>query len=396
MKEIQYLDILLFGILKKESGFKSYLVRKQKEAEKKNFVSEVEFFENCNETVNLLENRIESQFLEKRYELYQTIELLKSNKEPFEKELKFVNNLSKDHFNINLSTITNGKYKDELWHSQIKLIKNCIGEIKNQNFIITSEIKDLDIDNYLDFIFSQKEISRETKEKTVQVLMEGNKQEKSTYEVWYDYVFNQQNYWKEITQVERKLFGEIRTKSFEEMNTLFLNTIKGSPKPRAVLKKEFEVVIIDRLSGEPFQKTTSDFMEGLLPKDLNILATVIGKLDFIKSLQTPKAEKILEIEHFKALTLREIALKCYYEGKILNRDNAIIELEVTKHNSSDKLYSHFTRWSTKLERTADPDSKVKLLNKIKNFERVIQSLPEAKRSAAIDDLNILESYITKY
>lgn len=294
MKEIQYLDILLFGILKKESGFKSYLVRKQKEAEKKNFVSEVEFFENCNETVNLLENRIESQFLEKRYELYQTIELLKSNKEPFEKELKFVNNLSKDHFNINLSTITNGKYKDELWHSQIKLIKNCIGEIKNQNFIITSEIKDLDIDNYLDFIFSQKEISKKTKEKAVQVLMEENKQEKSTYEVWYDYVFNQQNYWKEITQDERKLFGEIRTKSFEKMNTLFLNTIKGSPKPRVVLKKEFEAVIIDRLSKEPFQKTTSDFMEGLLPKDLNILAAVIGKLDFIKSIQQPKVEKISE------------------------------------------------------------------------------------------------------
>ena len=65
MKEIQYLDILLFGILKKESGFKSYLVRKQKEADTKNFVSEAEFFENCNETVSLLENRIESQFLEK-------------------------------------------------------------------------------------------------------------------------------------------------------------------------------------------------------------------------------------------------------------------------------------------------------------------------------------------
>ena len=58
MKEIQYLDILLLGILKKETGFKSYLVRKQKEAEMKNFVSEVEFFENCNETVSLLENII--------------------------------------------------------------------------------------------------------------------------------------------------------------------------------------------------------------------------------------------------------------------------------------------------------------------------------------------------
>ena len=296
MKEIQYLDILLFGILKKESGFKSYLVRKQKEAETKNFVSEAEFFENCNETVSLLENRIESQFLEKRYQLYQSIELLKSNKKPFEKELELANHLSKDHFNINLSTITNGKYKEELWYSQINLIKNCIVEIKNQNFIITTEIKDLDIDNYLDFIFSKKEISKETKEGAVEVLMELYKQKKTSLnkEICNDYVFNQNNYWKEITQDERKLFGELRAKSFEEMNALFLNFFKGSPRPRAILKKEFEVAIIDRLSKEPFQKTTSDFMEGLLTKDLNILATVIGKLDFIKSNQLPKAKKYPE------------------------------------------------------------------------------------------------------
>jgi hypothetical protein len=324
--------------------------------------------------------------------------LLKSKKEPFEKELELLNNLSIERFNINLSTITNGKFKEELWHSQIKLIKNCIVEIKNQNFIITSEIKDLNIDNYLNFIFSKKEISRETKENAVEVLMEVYKQEKTSLnkEIWNDYVFNQHNYWKEITKDERKLFGELRAKSFEEMNTLFTNTIKGSPKPIAELKKEFEAAIIDRLSKEPFQKTTSDFMEGLLTKDLNILATVIGKLDFIKSNQLPKAEKILEIKYFKSLTLREIALKCYYEGKILNRDNAIIELKNTKHNSNDKLYSNFTKWSTKLERTSDPDSKVKLLNKIKIFERVIQSLPKSKRAAAIDDLKTLESYITKY
>lgn len=398
MKEIQYLDILLFGILKKESGFKKYIVRKQKEVEKKNFVTEVEFFENCNATVVQLENRIETKLLEKRNELKQTIKLLKSNEKPFKKELELLNNLSIERFNINLSTITNGKFKEELWHSQIKLIKNCLVEIKNQNFIITSEIKDLNIDNYLNFIFSKKEISKETKEGAVEVLMELYKQEKTSLnkEICNDYVFNQHNYWKEITQDERKLFGELRAKSFEEMNTLFTNTIKGSPKPIDELKKEFEVAILDRLSKEPFQKTTSDFMDGLLTKDLNILATVIGKLDFIKSNQLPKAKKILEIKHFKPLTLREIALKCYYEGKILNRDNAIIELKNTKHNSNDKLYSNFTKWSTKLERTSDPDSKVKLLNKIKIFERVIQSLPKSKRTAAMDDLKILESYITKY
>ncbi len=296
MKEIQYLDILLFGILKKESGFKKYIVRKQKEVEKKNFVTEVEFFENCNATVSQLENRIETKLLEKRDELKQTIKLLKSNEKPFKKELELLNNLSIERFNINLSTITNGKFKEELWHSQIKLIKNCLVEIKNQNFIITSEIKDLNIDNYLNFIFSKKEISKENKEGAVEVLMELYKQEKTSLnkEICNDYVFNQHNYWKEITQDERKLFGELRAKSFEEMNTLFTNTIKGSPKPIDELKKEFEVAILDRLSKEPFQKTTSDFMDGLLTKDLNILATVIGKLDFIKSNQLPKAKKYSE------------------------------------------------------------------------------------------------------
>ena len=60
MKEIQYLDILLFGILKNESGFKSYLVRKQKEAENKNFVSETEFVQKCNAVISNLENNIET------------------------------------------------------------------------------------------------------------------------------------------------------------------------------------------------------------------------------------------------------------------------------------------------------------------------------------------------
>ena len=293
MKEIQFLDLILKGILKNERFFKNYLIRKQKEAENKYFVSEAEFYEKCNETISLLENKFEAQFQEKRRKMHDSIELLKKSNKPFKEEMDLVESFKLERLNINLSDITNGKYKDDLWYSQIKLIKNCIVEIKNQNFIITSEIKNLDIDNYLDYIFSQKEISRETKENAVEVLMEIYKQEKTSLnkQIWNDYVFNQHNYWKEITQDERKLFGELRAKSFEEINALFTNTIKGSPKPRALLKKEFEAAIIDRLSKEPFRKTTSDFMEGLLTKDLNILAAVIGKLDFIKSNQLPKAEK---------------------------------------------------------------------------------------------------------
>jgi hypothetical protein len=398
MKEIQYLDLILNGILKNERVLKSFLIRKQKEAENKNFVSETEFVQKCNAVISNLENNIETQYLEKRTELYQIIESLKSKNKPFEKELVLAENLSLDCFNVNLSSITNRKIKGELWYSQIKFVKECMAEFRNQKFKITTEIIDLDIDKYLNFVFSQKSISRESKKNAVLKLMSESKVEKTilNYKIWIDYVFNQQNYWKELTEEDKKLFEELRKKSLLEINASFEVYIKGSPKPKINLEKEFETDVLDRLYEEPFQKTVSDFMEGILPKDLNKLAIVIGKLDFIKTFQTPKAEKILEIEYNTPLTLSEIALKCFYEGTILKRDNAILELENTKHNSGEKLYFHFTRWSTKIERIANPDSKVKLLNKIKLFERVIQSLPEAKRDDAVSDLKVIQGYLSKY
>jgi hypothetical protein len=294
MKEVQYLDIILGGILKQESLLKSYLIRKQKETEKKNLVSEIEFFQKCRDTVALLENNIETQYLEKRRELYQTIEILKSKNKTFEKELEFAENFSLERFHVNLSTMTNGRYKDELWFSQINNINKCLVKIKNQNFKKNIEIKDLDIDNYLNFIFSQKSITRESKKTAVLKLMNENNQEKtiSNYRIWIDYVFNQQNYWKELNEEDKKSFEKIRTKSLNEIIASFENYKKGSPKPKASLIKEFEASILERLSDEPFYETTSDFMEGLLTKDMNKLAIIIGKLDFIKNLNEAKEKKL--------------------------------------------------------------------------------------------------------
>lgn len=398
MKEIQYLDLMLNGILKNERFLKNYLVRKQKELENKNFISEGEFFENCYETLSLLENRIESHFFEKRNELYQIIELLKSNKEPFEKELELTNNFSLDRFNINLSTITNGKYKDDLWYSQIKLLRENIFEIIIKKHITTFEIKDLDIYNYLDFVFSKKSISRESKKKAVLYLMDGSNQEKiiSNFRIWIDYVFNQHKYWKELTEDDKKSFEELRTKSLKEMNTIFENYIKGSPKPRVNLEKEFEIAIIDRLCKEPFQKTTYDLMEGRLPKNINKLANVIGKLDFIIKSHKPKIIKVREEPYKKELSLKAIALKCFYEKKVLNRESAKKELEGTRYISNDKLYTHFSKWSNNTDRKAYPESKLKLKNKIEIFEIVIESLSPKNRENAIKDLNILKGYLTKY
>jgi hypothetical protein len=294
MKNFQFLEIIIDGILKNELHLKNYLIRKQKEAENKNYFSEIEFYQKCSAVITQLESNIELQFTDRKKKLQQTIELLKSKNNPFKKELKASENLSLDSFYINLSIYTKGKYEGELWLSQINYIKKCIDEIHSQKFKITTEIKDLDIDKYLNFIFSKKAISSKNKENAVVILMNENNQESTeeNYQIWRDYVFNQQKYWKTLTKKDKKSFEELRTMSLNETNTLFEKYIKGSPKPKINLEKEFEAAILKRLAEEPFLKTTYEFIQGLLPQDINKLAIIIGKLDFIKNLKNQK-EKIL-------------------------------------------------------------------------------------------------------
>jgi hypothetical protein len=131
--------------------------------------------------------------------------------------------------------------------------------------------------------------------------MEDAKSEKtiSNYRIWIDYVFNQQNYWIEPTEEERKLFDELRVKSSEQEKSLFESYSKGSPKPTINLVQEFEMAVLDELSKEPFQATFFGFLNGLLPKDLKTLAVIIGKLDFIKATKLPKEKKFSV--HLKAL-----------------------------------------------------------------------------------------------
>lgn len=124
MKNFQFLEIIIDGILKNELHLKNYLIRKQKEAENKNYFSEIEFYQKCSAVITQLESNIELQFTDRKKKLQQTIELLKSKNNPFKKELKASENLSLDSFYINLSIYTKGKYEGELWLSQINYIVN--------------------------------------------------------------------------------------------------------------------------------------------------------------------------------------------------------------------------------------------------------------------------------
>jgi hypothetical protein len=108
-----------------------------------------------------------------------------------------------------------------------------------------------------------------------------------------------------------------------------------------------------------------------------------------------KAKKLTKPEADK-LTFKQLALKLVYEGKNVTRDNSKDFLEITNLNSGDKLYNEFNFFQNTTDRKADPQSKVKLNNKIKLFEIVIDLLEEKYKPKAEDELKILKSYLSKY
>lgn len=110
MAELQYLDIILSGYFSDERLLKKYLIRKQKELKRKNFVSKKEFIQRCQNIIIQFETDIENQYTKRRNELYQTVNLLKSENKPFEKELELTKNLSKDNLYIQLSSLSSDKW----------------------------------------------------------------------------------------------------------------------------------------------------------------------------------------------------------------------------------------------------------------------------------------------
>jgi hypothetical protein len=94
-----------------------------------------------------------------------------------------------------------------------------------------------------------------------------------------------------------------------------------------------------------------------------------------------------EIEPSKKteLTLRETALKAYYEGSTIQK-------------SEGKVYQHFTFYCSNANRKGKPNpfTHLKLKNKINLFERVIELLPKDKKGRAIDELKIINSYLVEF
>lgn len=100
-----------------------------------------------------------------------------------------------------------------------------------------------------------------------------------------------------------------------------------------------------------------------------------------------------ETTHESKLTLRQIALIHVYEGKMITRESGKRIAENHNHKSGDGLYNYYTEYTSTANRKGNPETHRKLKNKIKLFESILSHLSNENKQRAIDELNILKSYL---
>lgn len=259
---------------------------------------------------------------------------------------------------------------------------------------IYRNIIEFNTDKYLQFLFCHKAFTRAKKKANVIKHMESNRCDKTiaNYRIWIDYVFNKTKYWREPATDEREYFEDWRNMDFKEIQERYNNELDRGFTAENIVKQEFENKIIDELCESHFDAVFYDVViNRMLTDDYYTLASIVGKIDFLKFLNTKKTI-------IRQPTIEKIALKLVYEGKFVTRQNAKEFLVGTTHKSGDALYNCFMEWSDNGYRKADPDGKDSLLlkNKIKKFEEVSEMLSEDKRAKIKDEIVILQSFLKRY
>ena len=95
-----------------------------------------------------------------------------------------------------------------------------------------------------------------------------------------------------------------------------------------------------------------------------------------------------------------IALMYVYNEIFITRDNVddiAKKYYYISNNSGEKLYQKFISYQNRTDRKANPQSKIKLKNKIKLFETVIELLTnEISKAKANSELTILKNFESEY
>lgn len=96
----------------------------------------------------------------------------------------------------------------------------------------------------------------------------------------------------------------------------------------------------------------------------------------------------------KKLTLNQIGLICFYEGRSVTKDNCDEIAGEYGWKAGLKLYQHYNRYQSKTDRQARPDpySKTIMRNRLKLFKSVLGELSEENKDKARQDIEILENH----
>jgi hypothetical protein len=128
---------------------------------------------------------------------------------------------------------------------------------------------------------------------------------------------------------------------------------------------------------------------------LNLPRKIISNHQLLMLLEAEKRQAENPGAGQNKLTLQQIALKYAWEGKLITKQNMNEIARQSGYNSGDALYNHYCRLSMKSDRLADPESLMKLKNKIKLFEKVIEFIPEANKQRALNELTVLQEILEK-
>lgn len=107
-------------------------------------------------------------------------------------------------------------------------------------------------------------------------------------------------------------------------------------------------------------------------------------------------EKTIEKGGVKNKTVNFVALYLYYSKENVSNRNVDEIARGFGFKNGGKLIQEYNKFQVYADRTADPESKIKLKNKIKLFEEVKKLLAEPNRKKVDDELGVLKSYLVKY
>ncbi|PQJ77114.1 hypothetical protein BTO16_14800 [Polaribacter glomeratus] len=130
--------MMLSGYFKNPETLKLHLIKHQQLAERDNFVSLVEFYDNCNIVIENIKESILKLYYERKKELYWILSKQKTENVDTKDIQKDIDFLKPNDFKTPLLFITNQQFTGHLSYSDIEFIEDTIKQI----FVYVDEKKD--------------------------------------------------------------------------------------------------------------------------------------------------------------------------------------------------------------------------------------------------------------